>query len=66
MADRWWVLPWIGCELVARLACHSSEWWWCREGLWVEEREEREKTEIKMNSETKIINRCLWIYIILL
>ena len=50
MADRWWVLPWIGCELVAGLACHSSEWWWCREGLWVEEREEREKTEIKMNS----------------
>ena len=26
-------------------------WWWCREGLWVEEREERVKTEIKMNSE---------------
>ena len=73
MADQWWVLPWIGCELVAGLACHSNEWWWCREGLWVEEREEREKTEIKMNSEKKIINRCLWyilfyydVYIILL
>ena len=28
-------------------------WWWCREGLWVEEREEREKTKIKTNSEKK-------------
>ena len=35
--------------------------------VWVEEREESEKIEIKMNSEKKkIINRCLWIYIILL
>ena len=58
MADRWWVLPRIGCELVAGLACHSSEWWWCREGLWVEEREEREKTEIKMNSVG------LWVFVL--
>ena len=35
-------------------------------GCGYEEREEREKTEIKMNSEKKKINRCLWIYIILL
>ena len=40
----WW-LGWL------EWWCWWWWWWWCREGLWVEERDEREKTEIKMNSE---------------
>ena len=69
VVDRgWWQIDGGFCHglVVSWWLGWLEWWWWCREGLWVEEREEREKTKIKMNSEKKITNRCLWIYIILL